>query len=112
MIWSIKWCADGRYAWFVDGEYQLLCQVDLSSRRVNALSKIPTQAMDKVKNYSYCEKYGDMIFAYQIGERIFLYMNCLSRSGERLLLKIQTGSDIELILSLFLMAGIVLFRKA
>ncbi len=73
-IWSDNWYIDNNEAWFVDGERDILCCLNLKSNTCDYAVKIPNSNLDEFRLNSRCIKFENEVFCMpDKGERIWVY---------------------------------------
>lgn len=80
-IWGDNWCIEDDKAWFVCGQRNILCCLDMKTNRCELLVSIPDTSVStfrwtprcmKYQNYIYCmPDYGVSIWIYDVGDGRF-----------------------------------------
>ena len=88
-IWSDNWWIEGTIAWFVDGQQNMLFQLDLESKSCKLLAAIPSSNLDRFRINPKCIKYeeciycmptyGDCIWVYNIVNSEFNKINIVNK---------------------------------
>lgn len=88
-MWSDNWWIEGTTAWFVDGQQNMLFQLDLESKSCKLLAAIPSSNLDRFRINPKCIKYeeciycmptyGDCIWVYNIVNSEFNKINIVNK---------------------------------
>lgn len=73
-LWSDNWWTENGVAWFVDGEYNMLFQMDMRTRACSYVAKIPNNGINDFRLNSSCIKINQEVYCLpNRGKYIWIY---------------------------------------
>lgn len=73
-IWSDNWWIENNNAWFVDGKYNALFQVNMNTEECEFLMEVPNNTNNRFRSNSRCMKVDREIYCFpDMGQSIWVY---------------------------------------
>lgn len=98
-IWSDNWWAENEKAWFVDGETNILFQIDLNTQECKLVAKLPNIEKNTFRLNPRCIKFENDIFCMpDVGDSIWVYQ---LQSGQFKQIEINNPQKVRLSINNF-----------